>query len=172
LKYSWKPGFDFYKNRDAQKIGEELESLGSIKPENAVRYAERHKDSELYKCLEWDNKKCGTAWRREQARKIIQCIITVETVRERAGTRSINIRAFENVTGGEGSIYLPTKKALEDPEYRECILESIRSGIRELAAKGKNYEAIIGDGAGYQKGLDNAMKSIGKTPGRRKAKTA
>jgi hypothetical protein len=165
LKYSWKPGFGFYRNRDAQKIGEELEEIEALKPENAVRYAEQHKGSELYKCLEWDNKKCGEAWRREQARKIIQHIVVVETVREEEGDKQIKIRAFENVNDDDdGSIYLPTRKALDDPEYRECILESIRRGIRELSEKGKNYAAIISNHEGYQKGLDGAMKALETKP--------
>ena len=53
-KYSW----IYNINADAQKVGEELELIereGSISPAHLIEYAKRHKDSELYKCFEWDN---------------------------------------------------------------------------------------------------------------------
>jgi uncharacterized protein (DUF2249 family) len=165
LKYSWKEGVNIFRNRDAQKIGEELELIETLKPKNVVRYAEQHKDSELYKCFEWNNEKAGNAWRREQARGIIQLIVITETVKENGVSRRIKIRAFENANDGDdGSVYIPTHKALEDTEYRKCVLESIRRGIEELSEKGRNYEAVICNSAAYQKGLAGAMKALKAKP--------
>ncbi|MDR1902044.1 MAG: hypothetical protein LBQ88_07185, partial [Treponema sp.] len=81
--------------------------------------------------------------------------------KEGGKTRQLNYRAFENASDEEeGSVYIPTRKALEDPEYRDCILESIRRGIRELSEKGRNYAAIINSSAAYQKGLDDALRAL------------
>jgi hypothetical protein len=161
LKYEWKTGIGIYKNYDPQKVGEELERIPILKPQHIVEYAEQHKGTELYKCLEWDNTKAAKSWRKQQAADILRLIVVVETVKENGKTRQIEIRGFENANDKNlGSIYVPTRKALNDPEYRECILESIRQGIRELSEKGINYAAIIGNGALYQKGLNMAAKSL------------
>jgi hypothetical protein len=173
LNYEWKPGVGVFAKYDAQKVGEELERIPVLKPQYVVEYAEKHKGAELHKCLEWDNAKAAKAWRKQQASDILRLIIVVETVKLGNKTSQIKIRAFENASDeNNGSVYLPTKKALENPEYRECILESIRRGIEELSEKGKKYAAIINDSAAYQKGLEVAIGAISpKRPGSRK-KTA
>jgi hypothetical protein len=162
LKYEWKPGIGVFAKYDAQQVGEELEHIPVLKPQYVVEYAEQHKDTELYRCFEWDNAKAARSWRKEQAANILRLIVIVDSIRENNETRQIKIRAFENANDDtEGSIYIPTKKALNDPVYRECILENIRRGIEELSEKGKNYAAIISNANNYQKGLDDAMKALG-----------
>jgi hypothetical protein len=162
LNYEWKPGVGIFSKYDAQKVGEELEHIPILKPQHVVEYAEQHRSTELYKCFEWDNTKAARSWRNRQASDILRIIIVVETIKDGSKTRKIKIRAFENANDeNDGSIYLPTRKALDDPEYRDCILESIRRGIRELSEKGNNYAAIINNSASYQKGLDTAMKALG-----------
>ena len=72
-KYSW----IYNINADAQKVGEELELIereGSISPVHLIEYAERHKDSELYKCFEWDNDEAAKKYRLRQATTIIGSI--------------------------------------------------------------------------------------------------
>jgi hypothetical protein len=169
LKYSWKSKIGVYSKFDPQKIGEEMMRIEVLKPESVVQYAAQDKNSELYKCLEWNNEKAGDAYRRQQARDIIHLIIVTETVHEAGEAKQIKIRAFENAADKNlGSIYIPTKKALDDPEYRECILENIRHGIEELSEKGKNYAAIINNSEKYQEGLDAAMKALGSNQHRGK----
>jgi hypothetical protein len=171
LKYEWKQGIGVFTKYDAQKVGEELESIPVLKPERVVEYAERHKDSELYKCLEWDDTKAAKSWRKQQAADILRLIIVVETVEEGSKTRKIKIRAFENAVDEEkGSIYLPTRDAMKDPEYRGYIIEKIRRGICELSEKGKNYEAIINDNIAYQKGLNDALGALGERNVKKEAK--
>lgn len=72
-KYSWK----YVINANAQKVGEELEEIeraGVINPEHLIEYAERHKESELYKCFEWNNDEASRKYRIYQARQIISSI--------------------------------------------------------------------------------------------------
>lgn len=72
-KYSW----IYNINADAQKVGEELELIereGSISPAHLIEYAKRHKDSELYKCFEWDNDEAAKKYRLRQASTIISSI--------------------------------------------------------------------------------------------------
>ena len=79
-KYSWK----YTINADAQKVGEELEEierLGTLEPQHLLEYARRHKNSELYKCFEWDDDEASRKYRMYQARQII-CSISVEIKEE------------------------------------------------------------------------------------------
>lgn len=72
--YSWKTvGFD----ANAQKVGEELEKIendGEINSEEILNYAEKHKDSELYKCFEWDDTEASRKFRMLQASRILSSI--------------------------------------------------------------------------------------------------
>ena len=72
--YSWKStGFD----ADAQIVGEELESLessGEINAERILEYAEKHKDSELHKCFEWNDIEASRKYRMQQASQILSSI--------------------------------------------------------------------------------------------------
>jgi hypothetical protein len=172
LNYEWKPGVGIFTKYDAQQVGEELERIPVLKPQYVVEYAEQHKDTELYRCFEWNDAKAAKSWRKQQAGDILRMIVIVESIRENNKIRQIKIRAFENANDdADGSIYIPIKKALNDPAYRDCILESIRRGIEELSEKGKNYAAIINNANNYQKGLDYAMKALG-TNQRRGKKSA
>ena len=73
-KYCWKSsGFDV----DVQSVGEELEKieeLGEISSEQVLEYAENHKDSELYKCFDWDDKSASRKYRLIQASNILSSI--------------------------------------------------------------------------------------------------
>ena len=59
--YEWKSCVAFnYKNVSAQKVGDEIDSLGEkVKPKQLVDYAREHPDSELHKTMEWDNTKAA-----------------------------------------------------------------------------------------------------------------
>lgn len=76
-KYSWKStGF----SANAQKVGEELEQIekqDAVSSKNVLTYARKNKDSELYKCFEWDNKIAGEKYRLFQASNIISSISIV-----------------------------------------------------------------------------------------------
>ena len=73
-KYSWKSmGF----SASAQKVGEELEQIekqDAISSKNVLTYARQNKDSELYKCFEWNDRIASEKYRLIQASTIISSI--------------------------------------------------------------------------------------------------
>ena len=76
-KYSWKSvGF----SANAQKVGEELEKIEKkdvVSSKNVLIYAKQNKNSELYKCFEWDDKIAGEKYRLSQASQVISSISVV-----------------------------------------------------------------------------------------------
>ena len=66
----WKEGIGFYKGISAQKVAEEIASIGeSATPQQIVDRA-RDENSELHKCFEWDDSIAAENWRKQQARII------------------------------------------------------------------------------------------------------
>lgn len=118
-KYSWKSSsFDV----DVQTVGEELEEIerqGEITAEHVLEYAERHKDSELHKCFEWDDKEASRKYRLVQASQII-CSISVEIKEE----PKVKQRVYFSVKSSESNsrVFKNINNILEnDDEYKQLI---------------------------------------------------
>lgn len=137
-KYSWK----YIINADAQKVGEELEEierLGTLEPQHLLEYAERHKDSELYKCFEWDNDEASRKYRIYQARQII-CSISVEIKEE---PREIS-RVYYSVSDKETSERKFKNISLiinNEDEYQQ-ILEKAKDEFIKCKQK---YERLLNE---------------------------
>ena len=118
-KYSWKTSaFDV----DVQKVGEELEEVerqGEITAEHVLQYAERHKDSELYKCFEWDDKEASRKYRLAQASQII-CSISIEIKEE----PRVKQRVYFSVKSSEtqSRVFKNINDILDnDEEYKQLV---------------------------------------------------
>lgn len=69
-----KIGKAFY-NADAQKVAEEIMSIGQdVKPQQIVDKA-RDKSTELHKCFTWDDKTAADKWRLHEARNVVCCLV-------------------------------------------------------------------------------------------------
>ena len=79
----WRDGFGFYTNVDAQKVAEEIRSIGEeASPQQIVDMA-RSQSAELHKCFEWDDSIAAEKFRLEQARLVVRhLVIKEETVPE------------------------------------------------------------------------------------------
>ena len=118
-KYSWKnSAFDV----DVQKVGEELEEVerqGEMTAEHVLEYAERHKDSELYKCFEWDDKEASRKYRLVQASQII-CSISIEIKEE----PRVKQRVYFSVKSSEtqSRVFKNINDILDnDEEYKQLV---------------------------------------------------
>ena len=118
-KYSWK---NTVFSADAQIVGEELEEierLGEITREHVLEYAERHKDSELYKCFEWDNNEASKKYRLFQASCILSSI-SLEIKEEPKTTQRVYVSVKSSDTNDR--VYKNIKNVLEnDDEYKQLI---------------------------------------------------
>lgn len=134
--YRWKSGARF--RADAERIGEELENIGTLIPEEIVNFAEDDK-TELHKCFTWDDSKAAYLYRLEEARSVVQGIITVDQSPDR---EPIEYRAFESVIVGEQRQYVPTRTILADKDMRKQVLGEIKEAIGELSRKAKVYRYL------------------------------
>jgi len=136
--FSWKYAID----ADAQKVGEELEEVErnqSITAEHVLEYAERHKDSELHKCFEWNDTEASRKYRLYQARQII-CSISVEVKEEPRKIQRVYVSVKDIDTSDRK--FKNIKEVLEnDEEYRQLVekakmdLERCRDKYTDLIEK-------------------------------------
>ena len=135
-KYSWK----YMINANAQKVGEELEEIeraGSINPEHLIEYAERHKDSELYKCFEWDDNEAARKYRLKQAITIISSI-SLEIKEEPKEVQKIYFSVNDSET--KEKVYKNISEIIEnDNEYSQILDKAKKEFIR---CKEK-YESLL-----------------------------
>lgn len=137
-KYSWKSSSY---NVDVQKVGEELELIENSQVEvtnrNVLEFAKTNKNSELYKCFEWDDKIAGEKYRLNQASNIISSIsfiIEEEPIKKQKIYFSIKseekeARKFKNI-----------KDILEDDKEYQALLSKAKT---ELENCKNNYEDLI-----------------------------
>lgn len=135
--YSWKTiGF----KADAQLVGEELETLetlGEVSSEKVLDYAKTHKDSELHKCFEWDDKIASEKFRMIQASNVISSIslkIKEEpTVKQKIyysiRSRDTEERTFKNI-----------KDILENNEEYQQLVNKAREEFENCRIK---YDDLI-----------------------------
>jgi len=134
--YKWKSGSRF--RADAQLIGEELGNIGTLVPEKIVNYAEDDK-TELHKCFTWDDEKAANLYRLDEARSVVQGIITVDEAPDR---EAVEYRAFESVIIDNQRQYMPTKTILNDEDMKKQVLGEIKESIGELSRKAKLYRNL------------------------------
>lgn len=137
--FSWN---STYYSADAQLVGEELEQIernNAITPEHVVEYAERHKDSELYKCFEWDDSEAANKWRLQQARLVI-CSISLEIKEEPRKVQRVYVSIKDKDT--EERTFKSINEVLKnDKEYQQLVdkakkeLEGCRDRYTNLIEK-------------------------------------
>ena len=136
-KYSWKATVF---PADAQLVGEELEEIerqGEITKEHILEYAQRHKDSELYKCFEWDDSEAGRKYRLQQASSIM-CSIVIEIREEPAKTQRVYVSVKSSKTGDK--VFKNIKDIIEDDEEYKQLVEKAK---REFEVCKEKYETLI-----------------------------
>lgn len=135
-KYKW----IYTINADAQKVGEELEQIergGSINPTHLIEYAQRHKDSELYKCFEWDDSEAARKYRLRQAGVIISSI-SVEVREEPREIQKIYYSVNDNRTN-EKKFKNISEIINNNDEYSQ-IVEKAKNEFIKCKSK---YESLL-----------------------------
>jgi len=161
--YKWTTGAHF--NANAQAVGEELEKIKDRKALEVLRFAEKRKKSELYKCFEWDDSRAAHAHRMQQASQILLSVL-VEYKLE-TETEPVYIRAFSGVYTSDADglkenrmTYVPTTEALSDEEMRVQVLSRIRSDIFRLQEEIRTYSGMIPQLEGMTRKLEELNELI------------
>lgn len=128
-KIKWKNGYGFYK-ADANKVYEEIVSIGDdVKPEQIVDKA-RDIDTELHKCFEWDDAVAGEKYRVIQAREIVRLLVVEE---EEPPTDRPEIRTLHKTDDKSG--YKPIEIIVQKKDEYALLLERAWAELRAFKAK-------------------------------------
>lgn len=121
----------FYK-ADAEKVAEELETLGSEYSLSDVVEKAKDENSEMHDCFEWDDSIAGQKYRESQAQNMIRLL--VYTKDDGDNKEKTNIR-FIVSTGKRDNTYTPTRLVVRVQTEYEQLLERAMSELRAFKAK-------------------------------------
>lgn len=134
-----------YPDDKAQKVGEELASLGkNFTPYDVVEKASSP-DSSMNTFFEWDDGKAANEYRLHQARWLIQRvkIVVVDVYKDKAETR-----AFHNVevviSNKLEHRYVPLREVKASPVLRDQVIQKAFDELKDWERKYKQYQDILG----------------------------
>ena len=125
----------------AEDAGIELERIqnkyGEVTPKNLLDES-RPVTAVMHNCYEWNDTVAAEKWRLQQSRNIMSCLtVTYEYVEDNSDEiKTIEVRAFQNVSPERNGKFIHVKAAMESQEYRD---EVMRHALRELAEFRKKY---------------------------------
>lgn len=133
MVYEWKmPGLY---NVPAQVAGEELDRIyqdrGKLDAADVVDES-RPEEAVLHPCFEWDDPKAAELYRQQQARNLINCIVTVVDTPK---NKQVETRAFVHL---EQSYHPLTVVVIDTEKLYQLKL----SAFRELKAFRKKYQNV------------------------------
>jgi hypothetical protein len=164
MVYKWKSGSRF--SADAQRVGNELRTLGRRLSAPDIVEAARDGSSELHKCFEWNNSRAAEAYRLVQGRKLLHSIIVV-SVGKKANENPIEVRAYESVSvqddGSSRTVYVPLRDVLSDEDMRDQVFNRLSDTISEASATTRKYRKLIGANAEIvERHLEAAGKALAR----------
>ena len=153
--YQWKEGTRIV--GDPQKIGQEIEEIEVRTPPNIVRKAEDER-TELHKCFTWDDEEAAKKWRNQEARIVVNAIVTVEDTDD----EPLTYPTFESVVINDSRQYVARQEWAHDEDLSSQVYAEIGQAIGQLQRKAKTYRYLDEDRFGaLQEHLEFARESIG-----------
>jgi len=138
---SWRPGADkFYTKADAQKVAEEILSLGDHPETDEILEMARDENTEIHKIIEWNDGVAAEKYRLVQIRNIQHDLQIVEiglNKKQPPKKLDVPVRMFFNLHGETG--YRPTPVIIQDEDLHKKLLRTARL---ELEAFMKKYNVL------------------------------
>ena len=131
MQVQWKVNGIF--KADAVKVYQEIGNE-NVTPESVLEKA-KDKKSELHKCFDWDDKTAANKYRLQQARQIIQFIVTIPDKKEEEPQRVFQISTERNT-------YQPMSFFMKNEDEGTALLKRAKE---ELRAFQKRYECLKGE---------------------------
>ena len=107
---------------DAQEAGRELERIRnekqSLTPEIIVDES-RPESAALHHCFDWDDETAAESWRKQQARHLVNSLVTVSTDGEEIPEPT---RAYVHVSNE----YRPVDVVIKTKDYKDEMLEQAK----------------------------------------------
>lgn len=128
----------FFKQADAQKVGEELDEMPTINVDNILEKA-KNENTELNKVFDWDNDVAGEKWRRQQANQMIQDLQVI-VVKGDKENKPKTAKAY--VTLKRDTEYEPIEAVVNDPLKYESLREIALNKIRKIRQDYAEVESL------------------------------
>lgn len=123
---------NLYKGVDANKVANEISTLGNnVDPKDVVNLA-RDESNELHKCFEWDDSIAAEKYRVEQARRVM-CFLVIRE--EKAEPEKTPIRFFYKTKEEEG--YKPTTFIMKHEDEYQALLTRAKGELKTFEQKYK-----------------------------------
>lgn len=139
MKYTWS---NVWYKQDANKVGKELESIkdiGELTNKEILEYAEKHRDTELAKCFEWDNEIAGKKYRLKQATDIL-CSISIVIDENKEPVEKTRVYVSTKSKDDEQRTFKKLVDVLDDDEEYKALVQKAR---KELDNCQEKYRSII-----------------------------
>lgn len=133
ILYSAKWADGFRCSADAQKVADEIASIGDEATPQQIVDKARSKDTELHKCFEWDNKKAAENYRLYQARNVTNHLVFVTQEHK----ENYEVRVFQKVNKDRG--YIQTRVIFQNEDMHGQLLQN---AYRELATFTAKYRSL------------------------------
>lgn len=139
MKYTWS---NVWYKQDANKVGKELESIkdiGELTNKEILEYVEKHRDTELAKCFEWDNEIAGKKYRLKQATDIL-CSISIVIDENKEPIEKTRVYVSTKKKDDEQRTFKKLVDVLDDDEEYKALVQKAR---KELDSCQEKYRSII-----------------------------
>ena len=109
---------------EAQAAGEELERIRkarmSLRP-HIIEEESRSESAVLHECFDWNDKSAALSWRHQQARQLVNNLVTVEIKEQKL---SEPVRAFIHLK--DSKEYMPINVVVQTKNYMEQMMDSAK----------------------------------------------
>ena len=132
----WKSGSRY--SADAQKVADEIFSIGESATTAEILEKARDETTELHKCFDWDDAEAAEKWRLQQARHIVCSLV----IKEKTEASQPEVRAFFKTDSESG--YKPTVLIVRDKDEYRKLLDRAIAELNSFRAKYKTLVELDG----------------------------
>lgn len=118
---------------DAQKVYEEIASIGDSATTRQILDKARDEKTELHKCFEWNDTEAAEKWRMHQARNVACSLI----FKERHEEKKPPLRLVQQTEIG---VYKPTVLIMQDKDEYAKLLSRALAELNSFKAK---YQTLV-----------------------------
>ena len=129
---TWKPGMESLHHADADRVAQEILSIGETATPAQIVDKARGENTELHKCFDWNDSSAAEKYRLFQARQVV-CHLVIQ--RSESEQEKPPVRYLHIVDTDEGRAYKATELILQvKPEY-DRLLERAYAELHAFKVK-------------------------------------
>lgn len=143
----WIPQSGFKNKADANKVAQEIESIGinnttdEFSAQEMVDYARNNPNSELHKLFEWNDAIAAEAYRNQQAKDILR-FLKITIVSEESQNKNHTLVRYFVSTGNRDGMYKKTEPIFQNASEADKVLENMRRDAEIFINRYKAYLSL------------------------------